>query len=163
VTVGSGVTTSAKAQTANLNTRTVAVVLASATDVSVTAIAASTEVADVAGFVYSGVEIANPVTEAPSSITYKFALNIPLKLTDSISLLLPKFTFGTLSAPATTCASTSFTATSQNSGTATATITLNAQTNVLEPYQDCVITIATGITTGNVAQAVDFVTATANV
>ena len=34
VTVGSGVTTSAKAQTANLNTRSVAVTLASASDIA---------------------------------------------------------------------------------------------------------------------------------
>jgi hypothetical protein len=143
VTIGSGVTTSAKAQTANLNTRTVAVTLGRATNIAAVSgsISASTAVvAPTSGFQESKLVIANAVTEGPSSISYMFALNSPLETStpDTIALLLPTFKFGgSLSAAASGCGTTTFTTSSTKTGTATATLTLSAQTATLNAYQEC--------------------------
>jgi hypothetical protein len=104
--------------------------------------------------------IPNPVTQAPSSITYTFALNSPLETgtpDDTIALLLPTFQFGTLATVVESgCGTTTFTVAKADSGTSTATLTLTAESAILPAYTVCSLSIATGVTTSTNAQDADW-------
>jgi hypothetical protein len=100
VTISTGVKASAAAQAANLATRTVAVTLAGATNIAPTAIASSTAVIYPTPAIFSSkLTITNPVTSAPTSISFMVSLNEPLAVADTIAIVLPTFTLATLETP----------------------------------------------------------------
>merc|ERR1711924_343492 len=108
------------------------------------------------GFEHSLLTIENMVTSAPTSVSYSFALNVPLVVTDTLTLVLPSMAFGVLASPAPSgCGATNFTVSGAGSGTSTASLTLTAGGGTLIAHQHCKVTIATGVTTSATAQAAD--------
>ena len=158
VTVASGLTTSRLSQVEDLTARTVAIGLAAASDVAATAILKSTAVVyPAAGLANSALEVSSPYTAAPTSVAYNFALNVPMAIDDSIAITMPTFTFGTLATPTKVgCGTTTFVASSASSGLAGAVLTLTANTAVMDPFVHCLVTVATGVTTGVTPQSENF-------
>jgi len=101
--------------------------------------------------------IDNPVTSAATMIQFTFSLNKAFEASDSITIVLPGFTFNTLSSPNYSgCGSTSFTTSTANSGTATAAITLIAATTQLVAVTQCTIQIMTGVVTSAATQVENY-------
>jgi len=165
VAVMSGVTTGPAPQAQNIAVRTSAVMLTQANDIAAIAIASSTAtVYPVPVFEQNLLTILNPITGAPSSISYSVTLNVPFAVADTLKLVLPGFTFGTISVPSLSgCGTTTFAVTNMDSGLPSATLTLTGATATLVAHQSCKITIASGVTTSTVAQAVDLASRTVEV
>jgi len=150
VDIASGVTTSAKAQDANLNTRTYAVTLASSDNIVATAISSSPRLPP--RMLLSSLVVGNPVTTAPSSITFVFKLNVDMGIGDKARFIIPFFAWpappGTLGALVLSgCSSTTFTTTPDDGGDAGAKVTFQVADATLAAVSTCSITIPTGATT----------------
>ena len=103
MTIATGVTTSSSTQVVNYSGRTAAVTFldGDVTDISAVKITTST-VTVMPALSTSLLTISDPYPHWESSIAYTFELNTALELTtDTIALVLPTFTMGTLSAATT--------------------------------------------------------------
>ena len=164
VTIGSGLVSSPIAQPANLDSRGVKFTLANAEDVPLVSISNSSLLhTDVFS---SSLSLLNPVTSAPTSITFVFALNTHLSASDVISIVLPDFTITNPSPSVSVtagCGNTTFTAAGSGSGTATAMLELTAATATLPALTACTVSIPTGITTASSIQDKNLTTRTMSV
>ena len=81
-------------------------------------------------------------------------LNTGLSVDDTVVLVLPMFTLGTLGSITTHgCGTTTFIVAKANSGTSTAALTLTAKTTVMTANTKCVATLGSGVSAPAVAQA----------
>jgi len=160
VTIAEGVTTSSVAKPAE--DATLKFTLANAEDIPPSVISAGTWLTN--DLTRNILTLLNPVTTAPSTVTYDFIMNTHMLVGDMISIVLPDFALSSPGTPSTTgCGTTTFTTAGINSGTPTATLQLTAAQASLTALTSCVITITSGITTSGSAQAVNLAARTVEV
>jgi len=113
---------------------------------------------------YSNLMLLTAVTGGRTLLDFAFASNMELNVGDSVLLVLPSFEFTQLSVPLTKgCGSTTFAVSHYNSGTELATLNFTSATAALSMYQECTVTLTTGVTTSRVVQSANFVNRTVSV
>ena len=107
----------------------------------------------------SSLTFGNPVTAAPSSVSFAFTLDKTVQASDTITIKLPGFAVGTVPNPTTTgCGSTAFTMTSASMDGNVAQLVISADVSLSNDTQ-CTI-IATGLTTSSFPQDANLVSRT---
>jgi len=137
------------AQPANLNTRTIQ--LAGMT--AAIPLMISEAIVDLSLGITS-LTIASPTANTASSMTFKVRPSFPVAAADTLTALLPGFTFTTESPVVTaTCGQLAFTAKTSGSGTTAAAILFTACGEPTGSDVDCTLTVASGVHTGGAEAA----------
>jgi len=145
----------AKPQPANLDTRTISVIMSAATDVPPRPITTSTATAGTMSLGTTNLTIAENTQNTASSVTFGFTANFEISSCDTLTAILPEFIFAATTATVTTenCGNTLFTAELVGSGTSNAAVVVTASRATVAQNAACTLTIAYGIATGSAQPA----------
>jgi len=156
ITIATGLRTSEATQVVNWSSRTVAVSLANADDITSVTLLTSTAIAH--GLVTaSQLIIASPTTTTATAITFAFTLDSKFYAYDAVHLNLPDATFGTLVLGATTgCGDSTFIASSSGDGSDAATIIFNSTSGSFDRGTSCTLSVTSGVVNGRRARVTNY-------